>query len=122
MDLDHFKRGKEFCSWIGHLWKRAYPLHDPPRMGKSSFVPARNDLYHLELTWVKNNVELHALLMQTKEKSLIIIEDIDCLLCLTDRVPRLSNDNEEEKRSNKVNLSDFLNFTDGLWFYYREEC
>ncbi|GLJ26111.1 hypothetical protein SUGI_0500700 [Cryptomeria japonica] len=50
-----------------------------------------------------------------------IIQDIDCFLCLTDRVSRLSNDNEEEKSSNKVILSGFLNFTDGLWFCCREE-
>ncbi|GLJ26104.1 hypothetical protein SUGI_0500610 [Cryptomeria japonica] len=121
MDLDNFKRGKEFYSRIGHSSKRAYLLHDPPGTGKSSFVPARNDLYDLELTQVKNNAVLHALLTQTKEKSLIIIEDIDCLLCLTDRVSRLSNDNEEEKSSNKVILSGFLNFTDGLWFCCGEE-
>ncbi|XP_059076644.1 AAA-ATPase At4g30250-like [Cryptomeria japonica] len=37
------------------------------------------------------------------------------------KVTSLSNDNEQEKRSNKVTLSGFLNFTDGLWFCCGDE-
>ncbi|XP_057823234.2 AAA-ATPase At3g28610-like [Cryptomeria japonica] len=121
MDLDRFKRGKEFYSRIGRSWKRAYLLQGPPRTRKSSLVPVRNDLYDLELTRVKNNAEFRALLTQTKEKSVIIIEDIDCSLHRTDRVSRLSDDDEEEKSSSKVTLSGFLNFIDGLWSCCGEE-
>ncbi|GLJ26099.1 hypothetical protein SUGI_0500550 [Cryptomeria japonica] len=103
MNLDHIKRGKEFYSQIGRSWKRAYLLHGPPGTGKSSLVPARNDLYDLELTQVKNN------------------EDIDFSLHLTDRVSRLSANDEEEKSSSKVTLSGFLNFIDGLWSCCGEE-
>ncbi|GLJ26061.1 hypothetical protein SUGI_0499950 [Cryptomeria japonica] len=80
------------------------------------------DVYDLELTRIKDNVELRALLIQTKEKFVIIIEDIDCSLHLTDRISRPSHaDEDKEKRSSKVILSGLLNFTDELWSYCGEE-
>ncbi|KAH9301041.1 hypothetical protein KI387_012624 [Taxus chinensis] len=66
-----------------------YLPYGPRGRGNSSlFVAIVNymiyDVYHLEFTWVTNNTELRALLIQTKEKSVIIIEDVDCSLNLTD--------------------------------------
>ncbi|KAH9311333.1 hypothetical protein KI387_026368, partial [Taxus chinensis] len=131
MDLDRFKQGRDFYSRIGRSWKRGYLLHGPPGTGKSSLIAAianymKYDMYDLELTRVKDNTELRALLTQTKEKSVIIIEDIDGSLDVTDRriskPPQTedSRDQEEENRS-KVTLSGLLNFTDGLWSCCGEE-
>jgi chaperone BCS1 len=36
------------------------------------------DVYDLELTKVSDNSELRALLIQTTNRSIIVIEDIDC--------------------------------------------
>ncbi|GLJ26194.1 hypothetical protein SUGI_0502570 [Cryptomeria japonica] len=127
MDLDRFKQGKELYKRIGRSWKRGYLLYGPPGTGKSSLIAAianhrKYDVYDLELTRVKNNMQLRALLTQTKEKSVIVIEDIDCSLQLTDRVSRASHtDEEDEKRSSNVTLSGMLNFTDGLWSCCGEE-
>ncbi|KAH9291628.1 hypothetical protein KI387_043186, partial [Taxus chinensis] len=63
-----------------------YLLHRPQ---KSSLVVAIvnymiYDVYYLELTRVTDNTELHALLTQTKDKCVIIIEDVNCSLNLVD--------------------------------------
>ncbi|GLJ26067.1 hypothetical protein SUGI_0500090 [Cryptomeria japonica] len=127
MDLDRFKRGKEFYSRIGRFWKRGYLLHGSPGTGKPSPIAAianymKYNVYDLDLTRVKDNMELCALLTQTKEKFVIVIEDIDCSLHLTDRISRPSHaDEDEEKRSSKVILSGLLNFTDELWSCCGEE-
>ncbi|GLJ26199.1 hypothetical protein SUGI_0502740 [Cryptomeria japonica] len=127
MDLNSFKKGKELYKQIGCSWKWGYLLYGPLGMGKSSLIIAitnhmKYDAYDLELTRVKNNMELCVLLTQTKEKYVIVIEDIDFSLQLTDRVSMPSHtDEEEDKRSRKVTLSSILNFIDRLWSYYREE-
>ncbi|GLJ26063.1 hypothetical protein SUGI_0499990 [Cryptomeria japonica] len=109
------------------FWKRGYLLHGPPGTGKPSPIAAianymKCNVYDLELTRVKDNMELCALLTQTKEKFVIVIEDIDCSLHLTDRISRPSHaDEDKEKRSSKVILSGLLNFTDELWSCCGEE-
>jgi len=42
------------------------------------------DIYDLELTQVKNNTELRKLLIATTNKSIIVREDIDCSVDLSD--------------------------------------
>jgi len=133
-DLKRFSRGEKYYRHVGRAWKRGYLLHGPPGTGKSSMIAAmanflEYDIYDLELTQVKNNTELRKLLIATTNKSIIVIEDIDCSLDLTDRKkkkkPQKDADKEasdpskpDESESNedsKVTLSGVLNFTDGLW-------
>ncbi|GLJ34215.1 hypothetical protein SUGI_0687640 [Cryptomeria japonica] len=125
-DLDRFKRGKEFYRRIGRSWKRGYLLHGPPGSGKSSLIAAianhmRYDVYDLELTQVIDNIALRALLTQTKEESVIIIEDIDCSLNLADRASNPPPGDRQEEEGSSVTLSGLLNFTDGLWSCCGEE-
>ncbi|GLJ34205.1 hypothetical protein SUGI_0687500 [Cryptomeria japonica] len=125
-DLDRFKKGREFYRRIGRSWKRGYLLHGPPGTGKSSLIAAianymRYDVYDLELTQVTDNTELRKLLTQTKEKSVIIIEDIDCSLNLAERVSNPPPGNREEQKRRGITLSGLLNFTDGLWSCCGEE-
>lgn len=136
-DLDRFKQGKEFHSRVGRPWKRGYLLYGPPGTGKSSLVAAmanymKYNVYDLELTKVKDNSELRTLLIQTTNKSMIVIEDIDCSLDLSNRIskpPKLDNgngnaaamDDHEERSGSRITLSGILNFTDGLWSCCGEE-
>ncbi|XP_057807611.1 AAA-ATPase At4g30250-like [Salvia miltiorrhiza] len=131
-DLTAFADGKDFYAKIGRAWKRGYLLYGPPGSGKSSLIAAmanflRYDVYDLELSKVKDNSELRALLIQTTNRSIIVIEDIDCSIDLTGdraiksrRSKKSSNSNEEEE-GRRVTLSGLLNFTDGLWSCCGEE-
>nr|ADE76156.1 unknown [Picea sitchensis] len=135
-DLQRFLRGEKYYRQVGRAWKRGYLLYGPPGTGKSSMIAAMAnfldyDIYDLELTQVKNNTELRKLLFTTTNKSIIVIEDIDCSLDLSDRKkkkkPQKDGEEDEkpskpgkpdERESNedsKVTLSGVLNFTDGLW-------
>ncbi|TVU47010.1 hypothetical protein EJB05_06586, partial [Eragrostis curvula] len=121
-DLDAFRNNKDFYLRTGRPWKRGYLLHGPPGTGKSTMIAAMAnhlgyDIYDIELTVVRHNHDLRKLLVETTDKSIIVIEDIDCSLDLTgSRQGRRKkhNDDDDEKRS-KVTLSGLLNFIDGLW-------
>ncbi|OVA20928.1 ATPase [Macleaya cordata] len=86
------------------------------------------DIYDLELTEVSSNSDLRKLLMKTTSKSIIVIEDIDCSINLTNRKkpterknqPHLETETKNGSKSNSeggnsMTLSGLLNFTDGLW-------
>ncbi|MCO5549446.1 hypothetical protein L7F22_002917 [Adiantum nelumboides] len=131
-DLHAFSTGGEFYRRAGRAWKRGYLLHGPPGTGKSSMIAAMSnflgyDVYDLELMEVQTNAELRKLLIRTTNKSIIVIEDIDCCLNLTDRSfrkqrvePKATEGDfvglpNADDQSNSVTLSGLLNFTDGLW-------
>lgn len=135
-DLTDFASGQSFYQKTGRAWKRGYLLYGPPGTGKSSMIAAMAnflcyDIYDLELTEVHNNSELRKLLMKTSSKSIIVIEDIDCSINLTNRKkknssPAKSHHHEglsamaaaaggDQEGGNSITLSGLLNFTDGLW-------
>ncbi|GLT97522.1 hypothetical protein SLE2022_150810 [Rubroshorea leprosula] len=133
-DLKDFASGQLFYQKTGRAWKRGYLLYGPPGTGKSSMIAAMAnflsyDIYDLELTEVHNNSELRKLLMKTSSKSIIVIEDIDCSINLTNRKKNsqsTKNYYDPEVRcgsgsvcgedgGNSITLSGLLNFTDGLW-------
>ncbi|XP_076915764.1 AAA-ATPase At4g25835-like [Bidens hawaiensis] len=138
-DLRDFADGQEFYKRTGRAWKRGYLLYGPPGTGKSSMIAAMAnflgyDIYDLELTEVNTNSELRKLLMKTSSKSIIVIEDIDCSVNLTNRKkstgasdarsssggPRSGSgptglDPDSNTGNNLITLSGLLNFTDGLW-------
>ncbi|KAL1219587.1 Protein HYPER-SENSITIVITY-RELATED 4 [Cardamine amara subsp. amara] len=122
-DLDQFVQRRDFYKRVGKAWKRGYLLYGPPGTGKSSLIAAMAnhlnfDIYDLELTAVNNNSELRRLLIATANRSILIVEDIDCSLELKDRTTdesSLESDKPEDPRHKKVTLSGLLNFIDGLW-------
>ncbi|XP_059448007.1 AAA-ATPase At3g50940-like [Corylus avellana] len=118
-DLDRFVKRREFYRRVGKAWKRGYLLYGPPRTGKSSLIAAmanylKFDIYDLELTNLRSNSELKRLLASTPNRSILVIENIDCSTVLQDR-------KHQERHhffhggSGQLTLSGWLNFIDGLW-------
>ncbi|KAJ6706805.1 NUCLEOSIDE TRIPHOSPHATE HYDROLASE SUPERFAMILY PROTEIN putative-RELATED [Salix viminalis] len=99
--LSRSAKGKDYYAKIGKAWKRGYLLYGPPGTGKSSMIAAMAnlldyDVYDIELTTIKDNSELRKLLIDTKGRSIIVIEDIDCSLDLTgQRKKRKEKDDDE---------------------------
>ncbi|XP_051215651.1 AAA-ATPase At3g50940-like [Lolium perenne] len=146
-DLDRFLKRKEYYRRIGKAWKRGYLLYGPPGTGKSSLVAAmanylRFNLYDLDLSGVYDNSCLQRLLIDMPNKSILVIEDIDCSFDTMSREPRKApgagdtyysseeeEDHEEYERragagyqqERKITLSGLLNFIDGLWSTSGEE-
>lgn len=89
-DLDMFVRRRDFYRKVGKAWKRGYLLYGPPGTGKSSLIAAMAnylnfDVYDLELTDIRTNSELRKLLIHTANRSILVVEDIDCSLEIDDR-------------------------------------
>lgn len=99
-DLDRFVTSKDLYRRVGRAWKRGYLLYGPPGTGKSSLVAAmanylRFDIYDLDLREVQCNSDLRRLLIGTGNKSIVVIEDIDCSVELRNR----DSENEPESVS-----------------------
>uniref|UniRef100_A0A0D9WZI3 AAA+ ATPase domain-containing protein n=1 Tax=Leersia perrieri TaxID=77586 RepID=A0A0D9WZI3_9ORYZ len=152
-DLDRFQKRKEYYRRIGKAWKRGYLLYGPPGTGKSSLVAAmanylRFNLYDLDLSEVRVNAALQRLLISMPNKSILVIEDIDCCFDakpredrkstaaamessavdfddypsdFDDDTPHKSSYRTGEMQQQKLTLSGLLNFIDGLWSTSGEE-
>ncbi|RCV10679.1 hypothetical protein SETIT_2G128300v2 [Setaria italica] len=128
-DLDKFIKRKDYYKKIGKAWKRGYLLYGPPGTGKSSLIAAmanhlRFDIYDLELTGVENNSQLKKILIEMSNRSILIIQDIDCTIELKKRKEsgnKKTRKSSNSKKGDKVTLSGLLNFVDGLWSSGGEE-
>ncbi|CAN6839900.1 unnamed protein product [Brassica oleracea var. botrytis] len=120
-DLDRFIRRKEFYKRVGKAWKRGYLLYGPPGTGKSSLVAAmanylRFDVYDLQLASVMRDADLRRLLLATRNRSILVIEDIDCAVDLPNRLEKQPVDCKNRgETQGPLTLSGLLNFIDGLW-------
>ncbi|OAY83870.1 putative mitochondrial chaperone bcs1 [Ananas comosus] len=132
-DLLQFVARRDYYTRVGRAWKRGYLLHGPPGTGKTSLVAAMAnllefDIYDLELTTVASNSHLRRLLVSTAPKSILVIEDIDCSLDLSDRKKKRmagGDETEQERWAHQaqsraparetISLTGVLNFVDGLW-------
>ncbi|KAF5180756.1 Aaa-atpase [Thalictrum thalictroides] len=119
-DLDRFVKRREFYKRVGKAWKRGYLLYGPPGTGKSSLIAAmanylKFDVYDMELANIMNNMQLRNFLVATANRSILVIEDIDCSVDLQNREQEPRVRNEYQDPDNKLTLSGLLNFIDGLW-------
>ncbi|XVF59689.1 hypothetical protein PTKIN_Ptkin07bG0296100 [Pterospermum kingtungense] len=128
-DLDSFGERKEFFENVGRAWKRGYLLYGPPGTGKSSLVAAianymRYDIYDLQFQSVRNDADLRRVLTSTTNRSILLIEDIDCSTNVSRDRAKFNEktedeDDDESKRPSGIDpgvtLSGLLNFIDGLW-------
>uniref|UniRef100_A0A0E0LLC4 AAA+ ATPase domain-containing protein n=1 Tax=Oryza punctata TaxID=4537 RepID=A0A0E0LLC4_ORYPU len=152
-DLDRFLKRKEYYRRIGKAWKRGYLLYGPPGTGKSSLVAAmanylRFNLYDLDLSEVHSNSALQRLLIGMPNRSILVVEDIDCCFSARSRedgkerkTPTAAlygggddgdeyydedegdwrDDFSEKLEQQSLTLSGLLNFIDGLWSTSGEE-
>ncbi|GJS84553.1 AAA+ ATPase domain-containing protein [Tanacetum coccineum] len=116
-DLDLFVRRKDFYKKVGKAWKRGYLLYGPPGTEKSSLIAAmanylKFDIYDLQLMNVRDDC-LKDMLLQTSNRSILVIEDIDCSIVPNRKGPASSK--EPRRYETKFSLSGLLNFIDGLW-------
>ncbi|XP_021736515.1 AAA-ATPase At2g18190-like [Chenopodium quinoa] len=98
-DLDRFIKRKEFYKKIGRAWKRGYLLYGPPGTGKSSLIAAianylKFSIYDLQLSGIEKDATLRNLMMSITNKSILVIEDIDCATGLSKKAP-LTRENHE---------------------------
>ncbi|XP_021274952.1 AAA-ATPase At5g17760-like isoform X2 [Herrania umbratica] len=117
-DLNRFVKRKEFYKRVGRAWKRGYLLYGPPGTGKSSLVAAmanylKFDVYDLQLGNIMRDSDLRKLLLATGNRSILVIEDIDCSVDLPDR--RYGDGRKQPDQHVQLTLSGLLNFIDGLW-------
>lgn len=121
-DLSRFVARKDYYRRVGKAWKRGYLLYGPPGTGKSSLIAAmanylKFDIYDLELTDLRCNSDYRRILVSTGNKSILVVEDIDCSLDFQNS-RRLSNKYPEfpdQVDLRQMTLSGMLNFMDGLW-------
>ncbi|RLM85256.1 AAA-ATPase [Panicum miliaceum] len=149
-DLDRFLKRRDYYRRIGKAWKRGYLLYGPPGTGKSSLVAAmanylRFNLYDLDLSEVRLNSSLQKLLIHMPNKSILVIEDIDCCFdaaasrkdakapeLVEELDPGYTSDSSDDSwpmnthrqgaaPPKGLTLSGLLNFIDGLWSTCGEE-
>ncbi|GER27986.1 P-loop containing nucleoside triphosphatehydrolases superfamily protein [Striga asiatica] len=120
-DLDRFVRRRDYYRRVGKAWKRGYLLYGPPGTGKSSLVAAmanylKFDVYDLELTGIYSNMGLQTMLLNTNNRSIVVIEDIDCSRQMQSRNgPGHAALLARQGPQDQLTLSGLLNFIDGLW-------
>ncbi|XP_047163045.1 AAA-ATPase At3g50940-like [Vigna umbellata] len=119
-DLETFVARKEHYRKVGKAWKRGYLLYGPPGTGKSSLIAAmanylRFDVYDLELTQLQTNSDLRRLLIAMANRSILVVEDIDCTIEFHERRAELTPFRSANNNDRQVTLSGLLNFVDGLW-------
>ncbi|KAF9620080.1 hypothetical protein IFM89_010730 [Coptis chinensis] len=116
-DLDGFVKRKEYYKRVGRAWKRGYLLYGPPGTGKSSLVAAMAnylnfDIYDLDLNQIRYNSELRKLMVATANRSILVVEDVDCSSLMLDREKEQELSVDDKRQ---VTLSGMLNSIDGLW-------
>ncbi|KAG9459250.1 hypothetical protein H6P81_003758 [Aristolochia fimbriata] len=121
-DLDRFLSRKDYYLKVGKAWKRGYLLYGPPGTGKSTLIAAiakyvNFNIYELQLSNFTTDFELRGLLLSITNRSILIIEDIDCVKCTSDRRAGYGGRTVDSS----VSLSALLNLIDGLWSCMGEE-
>ncbi|KAI4363690.1 hypothetical protein MLD38_019877 [Melastoma candidum] len=111
-DLEQFLKSKQYYQRLGRVWRRSYLLHGAPGTGKSTFAVAMAkflgfDVYDLNLSGVRNDSDLKALLIQTTSRSVIVVEDLDRFFSTAS--------------GTSASVSGVLDFMDGIVSCCREE-
>jgi chaperone BCS1 len=94
---------------MGIPYKRSFLLYGPPGTGKSSLAQALAGHFKLSISYLNlsDNIDdfcLNLLLNLAPKKSIVLLEDIDCLFEVR----------KNSERVNSITFSGFLNAIDGV--------
>ena len=106
-DLDKFINRKECYKKVGKAWKQGYLLYGPPGTGKSSMIATmanylKFDIYDLDLSSIRSDLALRRIFLSTSNRSIMVIEDIDCA--------KLEDQQNEEKSDQLILKKPKVNF------------
>jgi hypothetical protein len=113
-DLDMFSSSKETYDKYGIRYKRTYLFYGPPGTGKSSLSLGisnytKRDILSINMSKDMTDSNLITLISNRPNKSIVLFEDIDCLL---DDINRKEETKDKEV---KISLSCILNILDGIY-------
>jgi chaperone BCS1 len=113
-DLDLFVDSKEIYDKYGIRYKRTYLFYGPPGTGKSSLSLGisnytKRDILSINMSKDITDSNLISLISSRPPKSIVLFEDIDCLL---DDINRTEDSKDKEV---KISLSCILNILDGIY-------
>lgn len=85
-------------------------MYGPPGTGKSSLIAAMAnylnfDIYDLELTELRCNSELRRLLISMANRSILVVEDIDCTIEFQDRMAESKEAHGSQQKQVSVSFS-----------------
>ena len=125
-DLERFVKRREYYRKVGKAWKRGYLLYGPPGTGKSSLIAAMAnylhfDVYDLELTELQCNSELRRLLISMANRSILVVEDIDCTIEFQDRMAEsraATGNNDKQVRYHFLFFFPFYSVCDNFILFF----
>jgi chaperone BCS1 len=114
-DIQQFLSIKDKYRMLGIPWRRGLCFHGPPGTGKSSLVQAlathlELPLYYLNVAGVEKSEDLQRLINTVCNRSILLIEDIDCVPAARER--KFDKDGDEITKG--LVASDLLNVIDGV--------
>jgi Mrp family chromosome partitioning ATPase len=109
-DLGHFLDNEAAYASKGLPWHRGYLLSGPPGTGKTTTVQVlaqkyRLDIYSLSLGEIKSDIDLGAMFNAVKDRSILLIEDIDAAHTATSR---------KQRAGDSASAAGLLNALDGI--------
>ena len=111
-DLQRFLDSEGVYAHWGQPWHRGYLIYGVPGTGKSSMIKAiasyfERDVYFLNVGSIKNDNALQEAIGEVDSKSILVLEDVDCVSASRDR-------SDYEPEDGGVTLQGLLNVLDGL--------
>jgi len=113
-DLDLFNFSKDIYDNYGIRYKRTYLFYGPPGTGKSSLSLGisnytKRDILSINMSKDITDANLISLIANRPQKSIVLFEDIDCLL------DDINRSDESKDKEVKISLSCILNILDGIY-------
>lgn len=99
-DIETFLASEEWYTSMGLAWNRGYLLSGQSGLGKTTLIKAisyqyKMDIYVIDLANVKSDEALSSLFDSIPPKSMVVLEDIDCMSDITHK--RAADDSADDE-------------------------